>query len=440
MPSEVTNYQCPSCTGPLQFSPDSGKLECEYCSGSFTVAEVEAFYAEKNEKAQQAALQTNEWGEGAENMRAYQCPSCGAELICDVTTAATACPYCGNPSIVPGQFRDTRKPDYVLPFKMEKEEAVAALKRHYKGKLLLPKAFAQENHLQEIKGVYVPFWLYDGKAEVDAAFAATRSHVRTTRDERIITTEHFSVGRSGTVDFERVPVDGSAKMPDAHMDAIEPYDYGELKPFAMGYLPGFLADKFDMDSESCKERVQLRCRNSAIRAMENSVQGYDTCVTERSDVQLHLEQAKYALLPVWLLSTKWQDKNYLFAMNGQTGKFVGELPTSNVKFIAWLLGILLPVWLIASRFVEGFAAFVIGAFVAGVALAVMKTGMKTARKKYDADAYIPAVGVKITGKYDRFLRTTVSRQRIQNDKPPAGRKGPGGPGMGGPRGRGPGGR
>ena len=51
MPAQVTNYQCPSCTGPLHYSGASGKLECDYCGSSYTVAEIEALYKEKEAKA-----------------------------------------------------------------------------------------------------------------------------------------------------------------------------------------------------------------------------------------------------------------------------------------------------------------------------------------------------------------------------------------------------
>ena len=160
MPTQVTNYQCPACTGPLHFAGGSGKLECEYCGASYDVAEIEALYAEKEEKA----------------AAARQAPSCGAELICDENTAATSCPYCGNPTVVPGQFSGQLRPDFIIPFKLSKEDAVKALKDHYKGKIFLPKSFTQENHVQEIQGIYVPFWMFDGEAEGDACYEATRSH------------------------------------------------------------------------------------------------------------------------------------------------------------------------------------------------------------------------------------------------------------------------
>ena len=212
MPGKVTNYQCPACTGPLHFDESTGKLQCDYCGNSYTVEEIEGLYAGKNEQAEAAGTPEapSEWGEDAAHMRAYSCPSCGAELICEETTAATACPYCGNPTVVPGQFGGTMRPDYIIPFKVSKEEAVAALKKHYRGKLLLPKAFASENHLQEIKGIYVPFWLFDAKAQADTQFKTTRSHTHRTHNERIITTDHYLVERQGTVEFRRIPVDGAS--------------------------------------------------------------------------------------------------------------------------------------------------------------------------------------------------------------------------------------
>jgi len=343
MSTQITNYQCPACTGPLRYDGQTGNLQCDYCGTSYTVEEVEALYAEKNAEAEKAEQEKqpepSEWGDDAQKMRAYNCPSCGAELICEETTAATACPYCGNPTIVPGQFGGTRKPECIIPFKLSKEQAVAALKKHYHGKPLLPKAFADENHLQEIKGVYVPFWLFDGHADVDVAFKTTRTHTHTTGKERIITTDHYEVWRKGAVSFSHVPVDGASKMPDAHMDAIEPFDYQELKPFSLSYLPGFLADKYDVSAEECTPRVENRCRSTAVSAMRDTVVGYESCVPMHENVEVRCSDVKYALLPVWLLATRWKDQNYLFAMNGQTGKLIGDLPISWARFWAYFGGI-----------------------------------------------------------------------------------------------------
>ena len=327
MATKVTNYQCPACTGPLHFGGASGKMECEYCGRSFDVDLIEQLYADKEQAAATAAQSEQDvsmgkdaWSEEeAAHMRAYSCPSCGAELICDDTTAATACPYCGNPSVIPAQFSGQLRPDYVIPFKLDKDAAVTALKRYYGGKRFLPKSFADGNHIEEIKGVYVPFWLFDGESDADIRFRGTIVHMHRRGDEEITVTDHFRVEREGTVAFEKIPVDGSSKMPDAHMDAIEPFDYGELKPFSSAYLPGFLANKHDQDAEKCKDRAYARIKASTEDALAATARGYATLTPESSAVQLRRCRAGYALLPVWMLATRWEGREFLFAMNGQTG-------------------------------------------------------------------------------------------------------------------------
>ncbi len=374
MPTQVTNYQCPSCTGPLHFSGASGRLECEYCDASYDVAEIEALYAEK-EKNAAAARQTakegsagqsvpsvdgsawdtsdfcEDWGTEGDGMRVYGCPSCGAQLICEESTAAASCPYCGNPTVVPGQFSGALRPDFIVPFKLSKEEAVKALKSHYKGKFFLPKSFISENHVQEIRGIYVPFWMFDGEAEGDAHYEAARSRTYRSGDYEITETKHYDVYRAGTVTFEKVPVDASSKMPDGHMDSIEPYDYKELKPFSTAYLPGFLADKFDVTVEQSRQRADQRCEGTLASALRGTVKRYDLCILRDSSVHLRRGKVHYALMPVWMLNTKWHGKDFIFAMNGQTGKLVGDLPVSWGKFWGLFAAIALPLSVIGSALV-----------------------------------------------------------------------------------------
>lgn len=353
MAAQVTNYKCPACTGPLHFDGALGKLKCDYCESVYEVADIEAMYAGKTEAAEEAFDKAEEkkkkkaeesakmegewdtasagssWGEDAEHLRAYSCPSCGAELITDETTAATSCPYCGNPTVVPGQLGGALKPDLVIPFKLDKNAAINALKEHYKGKKLLPRAFSDKNHIEEIKGVYVPFWLYDATVDGAAVFAGSRVNVFVEGDDEVTITEIFDCERRGTMRFENVPVDGSSKMPDNHMDSIEPFDYRDLKPFSLAYLPGYFADKFDMSEEECGKRADQRCKQSAVNALRSTVAGYANISTKSQQFRIKRGSVKYALLPVWMLSTQWNGQNFLFAMNGQTGRLIGDLPVDN---------------------------------------------------------------------------------------------------------------
>lgn len=372
MPTQVTNYQCPACTGPLHYSAKSGKLACDYCGSSFDVAEIEALYARKEaeaaaakqaadakaEAAQAAKAEAAEaaaasggwdtsdlsrdWGAEADGLRVYSCPSCGAELICDQSTAATACPYCGNPAIVPGQFSGALRPDYILPFRLSKDDAVQALRAHYKGKPFLPRSFTSANHIEQIQGVYVPFWLFDGGAEGAASYRASNTNVYETGDYEITETRHYHVVRAGSLAFEKIPVDASSKMPDDHMDSIEPFDYAQLRPFSTAYLPGYLADKYDVTIDDSRDRADTRCRETLAQALCDTVTGYGACVTEREDIALRRGKVHYALLPVWMLSTKWHGQDFLFAMNGQTGKLVGDLPTDRGRFWGMFAAIAAP--------------------------------------------------------------------------------------------------
>lgn len=368
MSEQVTNFQCPACTGPLHYDGALGKLKCDYCESTFTPEEIEVLYAAEAQKAASAAKaaeneQTEEssggfyhsgeeWNAEENHLKAYHCPSCGAELICEETTAATCCPYCGNPSVVPGQLQGALKPDVVIPFRLDKTAAVEALKKHYKGKILLPKAFSDQNHLEEVKGIYVPFWLFDGEIDADILFDATRSHTHREGDEQVTITEHYHVRRGGKVPFKQIPADASSKMPDDYMDSIEPFDYSELKPFSMAYLPGYLADKYDVSMEESAARAEERAGNTAVDLLQrDAAVAYHSCTPVSKSVQLHHGRAQYGLLPVWLLTTKWNGRDFLFAMNGQTGKLIGDLPVSKGKFWSLFAGISVPLMILMALFV-----------------------------------------------------------------------------------------
>ena len=352
MPNETTNYQCPACTGPLRFDSATGKLVCDYCGSTYEVKEVEALYADKQKASDTAARQRPQgpvWGEEeAAGLTSRTCSSCGAELVCDGTTAATTCPYCGNPTVLGGQLSGKLKPEYIIPFKLDRKAAVQNLNKYYKGKKFLPKAFKEQNHVEEIQGVYVPFWLFDANASGSGLYEATTSSSHRNGDYVITTTKHYDVRRAGTTQFMGVPVDGSTKMPNGHMDAIEPYDYRAFQPFSTAYLPGYMADKYDEDADTCQARAHSRMQNSVSSELSASITGYNSVSTLSENIHIDYTAKHYALLPVWMLHTKWQGKDYLFAMNGQTGKLVGDLPVDKRKVAAWFAGISVPLMILLA--------------------------------------------------------------------------------------------
>lgn len=342
--AELQEYKCPCCGGAIAFDSTLQKMKCPYCDTEFemeTLAGYDSVLKEdKPDKMVWEAPAGGNWQEGeAEGLRTYVCKSCGGEIACDENTAATSCPYCGNPVVMMGQLAGDLKPDVVIPFKLDKKAAKEALKAHYEGKRLLPKAFKDENHIDEIRGVYVPFWLFDAKAKASMRYRATK--VRAWSDDKYDYTEtsYFAVSRGGKVTFENVPADGSSQMPDDLMESLEPYDYKDLVDFQTAYLAGYLADKYDVDEKACEERANARIRKSTQAMIDGTVKGYSTVTKETGSIRLTDAKVRYALMPVWLLNTTWNGKNYLFAMNGQSGKMVGDLPVDKKAYRRWLFGL-----------------------------------------------------------------------------------------------------
>lgn len=340
----LQEYKCPCCGGAIEFDSTVQKMKCPYCSSEFDMETLQRYDAElQNNQMDDMQWETTpgaKWHEGeADGLRTYVCKSCGGEIVGDETTAATACPFCGNSVVMMGQFSGALKPDLVIPFKLDKNAAKAALIKHYGGKRLLPKIFKDQNHIDEIKGVYVPFWLFDTDANAQVRYRAKR--IRSWSDSRYNYTEtqHFLVHRGGNIGFENVPVDGSSKMADDLMESIEPFDISDAVDFQTAYLAGYFADKYDVNAEQSIARANERVKRSIEESFASTVQGYSSVEAENSNVSLYNGTAKYALYPVWLLNTTWNSNKYVFAMNGQTGKLVGDLPIDKSAATRWTVGL-----------------------------------------------------------------------------------------------------
>ena len=340
----LQDFKCPCCDGAIEFDSTLQKMKCPYCDSEFDIEALQSYREELNGQPQDnmswetAAGQDWQPGE-VEGLRVYCCNSCGGEIVADETTGATECPFCGNPVVMTGQFSGALKPDLVIPFQVDKKAAIAKLQEHYKGKLLLPKVFKDENHIKEVKGLYVPVWLFDTDADAYVRYRATRTRVWSDSEYNYQETSFYSVTRAGGIGFENVPVDGSSKMDDTLMESIEPYHIEDAVDFQTAYLAGYLADKYDVDVEASIERANQRIKHSTEEAFRDTVVGYTTVDPVCTNIQLQNGCARYALYPVWILNTKWRDKTFTFGINGQTGKIAGDLPMDKSKFWAWLLGV-----------------------------------------------------------------------------------------------------
>ena len=336
--SELRDFKCPNCSGALEFDTKTQKLKCPYCDGTF---DPEVF-----DEGTDFRVDNTEWND--ENIIVYSCRSCGGTIMADKDTAATSCPYCGNPVVMTSNVSGVYKPKKIIPFMFDKKQAKEKYREHLKGKTLLPAQFTSDAVIDEIKGIYVPFWLFEGKANARMWFDATRVRYYSEGDYDCTETSYYKLFRSGSVRFKDVPVDASSKIDDSLSQSIEPYDNKDAKEFADTYLAGYLADKYDVDIEESRDKANSRISNSTKALLSSTTGLYDTVTPSSSNIVINEGNQEYVMLPMWLLNVKYEGKMYTFAMNGQTGKFVGDLPTDKGKLIRIMLMVFVIVTLIVS--------------------------------------------------------------------------------------------
>ncbi len=344
MAQQLLEYRCPACGASLRFDSASQQVVCPYCDSSFapqSLIDYDSFLNEdaKNQTSDSWAKDPSQWTKDeATGLNVYTCAACGGEVLGDDTLASARCPFCDNAVIMKRQFTGDWKPDLVLPFKLDKKTAQDAFRKHLHGKKLLPKAFRSESCIEEIKGMYVPFWLFTSDVSASMRFKGTKARAWTDGAFDYVETSRYALLRAADARFTRIPVDGSEKMDDALMDSLEPFDFSEAVDFQTAYLSGYFSDRYDVNADVSVERAKARFQKTMVTHLSATTGGFGSVAAESSNVSERNNVREYALLPVWLLHVRWKGKLYTFAMNGQTGKFVGNLPLDKGRWWKyWLL-------------------------------------------------------------------------------------------------------
>lgn len=352
MSKDMFLHKCPNCNATLEFDIKSGNVVCSYCGSSFDVESLitengapdqtsqSAETADQGSQGDSGKLFEFDWGEykkhlsreNLEGTRSYLCQTCGAEVILDAITASAQCPYCGNYLILTENVMAGLRPNGIIPFKILPEQLSDNVKKFYSGKKLLPFHFFDQNKMKNVRGLYVPFWLYNCSLNGQVKFTADKTTSSYRSGDYIYTTlSHYNLYRSGNLNFEKIPVDASVRMANDLMDSIEPFDYSQLTEFNSGYLTGFSADRFDSDPDENLPRMTERVGNSAVEILKKTTAGYSNVQVAENGMNMTESSVKYVMLPVYLFDCEYDGKIYHYAANGQTGKVVGELPSSKLK-------------------------------------------------------------------------------------------------------------
>ena len=344
--NNAIDHKCPACRAPIFFKPELGKWKCDYCDNEYTLEEMKKY---KNASSVEVERDVPEV-----HYDSYKCKNCGAEIIADENTASTFCVYCGNTAILKGKLSGKFAPDKIIPFKTLKDDAMNAFKGLKKGRPLLPNDFTSLENVEKIRGLYVPFWLYNVRVYGGIVADATKVRSWSIGDTHYTKTDYYKLYRDGEMKYYHIPVDGSERLSNDIMNTIEPFDYKEMVDYNHAYLSGFLSEKYDFPSEDVYQEAHNRALNSAREVMLSDMSHFSTKKICEDKLLTECQEIKYALLPVWMVNVKYKDKFYLFSMNGQTGEFIGDMPVDTKKTILYSILI----------FVITFAVVILGSLIA----------------------------------------------------------------------------
>lgn len=325
---KVIDEKCLNCGAKLNFDSIKNKFLCDYCKGEFTLSELNA-NKEKSEKTIDLTKKFNE----KIDLEGYNCSNCGATILSLGNISSTSCLYCKSNTIIKNRLTGIYKPDKIILFKQKKVDALEALKKILKKRPLIPKGFNDLKNIQEIEGLYVPFWLYSCTNQANLKADCTKTI--TWSDSRYIYKKisYYNVEREGKLSFINVPNDAAIRFDDNIMNAIEPFDYQELIDFNTSYLAGYVSEKYDVSKDQAYENLKERIETDSLNYLNQELINYDTINIKTKTNDINILDIKYCLLPVWVLNLKYKDKIYHFAINGQSGKLVGEIPVSTSKLI-----------------------------------------------------------------------------------------------------------
>lgn len=316
-------YKCPSCGAYLTFDPESQQWKCPFCGSAFSENDLKP-----TETAHSETVQTS-----GGKQTVYRCQNCGSEIVtAEETTAATECYYCHSPVVLQERLTDEWKPDTVLPFAVDRDEAVERFMKWVKGKRYVPKAFFKQSQIEKMTGVYYPHFVTECTVNGAIEGEGRNTSVRDSGKYIVTTTHHYHIHREARITFRNILRPALSKQNRKLSDGIHPFPLENEKPFSTAYLSGFVAERRDIESESIRADVQSEVTRYVEPLLTEDVH-YDSYSVSPS-AELRNLKSRYVLLPTWVLTypnKHKKDEPYYYAMNGCTGEVCGKLPIDRQK-------------------------------------------------------------------------------------------------------------
>lgn len=302
--------KCTNCDGALIYDVHSKKMKCKYCNSLFEISKE--YNAENNEES----LECN----------VFSCTTCGAELSVNGVETSTFCAYCGQPTIIFARVSKMKKPDKIIPFEVTKEEAINSIKKRFNKGFFIPSEI-KNFEVERMNGIYIPYWLFDVSYYDNQTLRGKSGKY------------YHNYYREAEAEFTNMTVDASANMNDESSQRLEPFYTNELYDFREEYLSGFYADAYDVRKDDLSRLAVSRCASLFDKEMIASVNASEVEITNSSP-KVKVNGNRYAMLPAWFMTIRYDNKPYTMLVNGQTGKTVGAVPINKKKVLLTFLSIM----------------------------------------------------------------------------------------------------
>lgn len=343
---QARRFPCENCGAEMSFDPQAGKLACPYCGAKQSAAAEGAIV----EHDFFAGLEHSERGLGLAT-RTIRCKTCDAEVLFDAQVTATRCTFCGSPAVIEQESDQPIRPESLVPFAHDRAAAEAAYKT-WLGKLWFrPSDLRGRAALEDIAGVYVPFWTYDcdvhsdWTAEAGYYYYTTETYTtvengqEVTREREVQHVRWEPAAGARDDSYDDLLVCGSRGLPSELVGKLHTFDTTALVAYSPAYLAGFRAEKYAVDLREGWQSAQNEVEQEQHRRCAGDVPG-DTQRALSVSSTVSNVTFKHVLLPLWIAAYRYRDKVYRFIVNGQTGEVQGTAPWSVVKIALFVLALI----------------------------------------------------------------------------------------------------
>lgn len=376
-------FPCPNCGGQLRFSVKNQQLKCRSCG---ELVNVDTYKPD------------DKIGFDAVNTNVYSCTSCGGEIQLIDNDGMEFCPFCGNQATMQEKFSTEGAPRYILPFGISKLQAKNKYKKDTEKIHYAPDGLADDDNVDKLVGLYTPYYLYDYTVKDAVSFQGIKSS--NTADYTI--TNYANVTVRVSVDDLKIPFDASQVLDDTISTRLEPFPMENVKPFNPNYLAGFFVENSSVDKNLYTSDSQIKAADYVYEKTIDRADGYtpinngDQKIYEQLTNDLQFRGVDGAYLPLYFMTTRYNDRVAYSIINGANGNSYIDMPIDKTKMFkaAVLLSAFIFAGLLLASFILSFSFKVksLCAFAAVISSIIALVGAILANDTYRSDNHLDDKG------------------------------------------------